>query len=58
MDQLNECEETRSLNNLFIFKESEKGLNKTPEWLLFSINLDEIENHKCSLARCCFWISK
>jgi hypothetical protein len=30
LDQFNECEETRSLGNLFIFKESEKGLKKTP----------------------------
>jgi hypothetical protein len=30
LDQFNECEETRSLDNLFIFKESEKGLKKTP----------------------------
>jgi hypothetical protein len=30
LDQFNECEETRSLGNIFIFRESEKGLKKTP----------------------------
>jgi hypothetical protein len=59
LDQFNECEETRSLNNIFIFKESKKkGLKKTPQWLLFSVNADEIKKHKCSLAGCCFRISK
>jgi hypothetical protein len=29
LDQFNEFEETRSLDNLFIFRESEKGLKKT-----------------------------
>ena len=30
-----ECEKTKSLDNLFIFREFEKSLKETPLWFLF-----------------------
>jgi hypothetical protein len=40
--------------NIFNFRESEKGLKKTPGGLLFSSNPDEIEKNKYSLIGCFF----
>jgi hypothetical protein len=36
LDQLNECEGTRSLDNLFNFRESEKRLTMDSRGVLFS----------------------
>jgi hypothetical protein len=36
LDQFNECEETRSLDNLFIFRESEKSLTMDSVGVPFS----------------------
>jgi hypothetical protein len=49
---------TRLLDNIFIFRELEKGLKKTPGGLIFSVNLGEIEKNKYSLVGCFFRISK